>query len=77
MASQNQKPHNIPSQVEEVKRQPTLRLRLNAIDFVNRHPQPRGWSSITQLKSMFANAFERTEDEVKFKFEGSLGVFSY
>lgn len=77
MANQNQKPHNIPAQVEEVKRQPTLRLKSNAIAFVNTHPQPRGLTSIKQLKSMFANAFKRTEDEVKFKFEGSLGLFSY
>ena len=64
MASQNQKPHYNPTQVEEVKRQPTLRLTSNAIAFVNTHPQPTGLSSIKQLKSMFSHAFKRTEDEV-------------
>lgn len=64
MASQNQKPHYNPTQVEEVKRQPTLRLRSSAIDLVNSHPQPSGLPSIKQLNSKFSNAFKRTEDEV-------------
>ena len=69
MASKNQKTQNNPTQVEEMKRHKTVRLTSNAIDFVNRHPQPRELSCITQLKSMFSNAFELTEDEVKFKFD--------
>lgn len=64
MASQNQKPHYNSTQVEEMKRQPTLRLKTNAIAFVNTNPQPSGLPSIKQLKSLFSSAFKRTEDEV-------------
>ena len=68
MASRNQKPSS-GSQMNVIgeRRHQTLcqSLPQQARDFVNNYPHPRVPGLTDRLKSMFNNAFQNTENEVK------------